>query len=109
MSQVFDNLLSNAQSFADKIIVSVEKQGNYWHLTFSDNGPGIPENKLETIFERFYTERPEGESFGNNSGLGLDICKQIIKAHDGRIFAENIIDEHGKKTGARFTIILKST
>jgi two-component system sensor histidine kinase ChvG len=108
MGQVFDNLLSNAKSFSDKIFVNVEKQGTDWHITFSDNGPGIPDAKLETIFERFYTERPEGEKFGNNSGLGLAICKQIIEAHGGDIFAENIYDDNGKRNGARFTIILKS-
>lgn len=108
MGQVFDNLLSNAKSFSENINVNVEKQGAYWHLTFTDNGPGIPDSKLETIFERFYTERPEGESFGNNSGLGLAICKQIIDAHNGQIFAENMHDNHGNKTGARFTIILRA-
>lgn len=108
MGQVFDNLLSNAKSFSETIFVNVEKQGIDWHLTFTDNGSGIPENKLETIFERFYTERPTGESFGNNSGLGLAICKQIIDAHGGQIFAENRYDTNGKKTGARFTIILRA-
>ncbi len=108
MGQVFDNLLSNAKSFSDIIHVNVEKQGQNWHMVFDDNGTGIPENKLETIFDRFYTERPQGESFGNNSGLGLAICKQIIDAHDGEIFAENRYDENKRKIGARFTIILKS-
>lgn len=108
MGQVFDNLLSNAKSFSDKIFVNVEKQGKNWHMTIADNGIGIPENKLETIFERFYTERPQGEDFGNNSGLGLAICKQIIDANGGQIFAENIYDTDGKKSGARFTIILRA-
>ena len=108
MGQVFDNILSNAKSFSDIITVNVEKQGQDWHITFIDEGQGIPDSKLETIFERFYTERPEGESFGNNSGLGLAICKQIIDAHDGQIFAENMRDDQGTITGARFTIILKA-
>jgi len=108
MGQVFDNLLSNAKSFSDHVAVMVEKQGVNWYITFDDNGPGIPENKLETIFERFYTERPDAEGFGNNSGLGLAICKQIIDAHEGKIFAENRYDGDGNKIGARFTVILKS-
>jgi len=108
MGQVFDNLLSNAKSFSESVFVNVEKQGKNWHLTFTDNGPGIPEGKLETIFDRFYTERPKGEKFGNNSGLGLAICKQIIEAHGGDIFAENRYDSDGQKTGARFTIILNA-
>lgn len=108
MGQVFDNLLSNAKSFSDTVSVNVEKQGKNWHIVFDDNGPGIPESKLETIFDRFYTERPQGESFGNNSGLGLAICKQIIEAHDGEIFAQNRYDANDKKIGARFTIILRS-
>jgi two-component system sensor histidine kinase ChvG len=104
LGQVFENLLSNAKSFSDKIEITVEKQGVNWHLMVEDEGPGIPENKLNAIFDRFYTERPEGESFGNHSGLGLAICKQIIDAHDGQIYAEN--RENAK--GARFTVILKA-
>lgn len=108
MGQVFDNLLSNAKSFSDNIAVIVERQGQNWHITVEDNGPGIPENKLETIFSRFYTERPKGEDFGNHSGLGLAICKQIIAAHEGQIYAENRYDEKGQVNGARFIIILKA-
>jgi two-component system sensor histidine kinase ChvG len=108
MGQVFDNLLSNAKSFSDDVSLMVEKQGAHWHITIDDKGPGIPNNKLETIFDRFYTERPDSEGFGNNSGLGLAICKQIIDAHNGQIFAENRYDVQGQKIGARFTIILKS-
>jgi two-component system, OmpR family, sensor histidine kinase ChvG len=108
MGQVFDNLLSNAKSFSDEVTVIVEKQGQKWHIAVEDNGPGIPENKLETIFSRFYTERPQGEDFGNHSGLGLAICKQIIAAHEGQIYAENRYDSNGKIIGARFIIILKA-
>ena len=108
MGQVFDNLLSNAKSFSDNVSLMVERQGNDWHITVDDNGPGIPENKLETIFDRFYTERPNTESFGNNSGLGLAICKQIIDAHEGEIFAKNRYNDAGQKIGACFTIVLKA-
>tara|TARA_B100001750_G_scaffold225721_1_gene217782 strand:- start:2684 stop:4279 length:1596 start_codon:yes stop_codon:yes gene_type:complete len=108
LGQVFDNLLSNAKSFSDKVELAVERQGNKWHITVEDEGPGIPENKLETIFDRFYTERPETEGFGNHSGLGLAICRQVIDAHEGKIYAENRLDNQGKKIGARFTVILKA-
>ena len=108
LGQVFDNLLSNAKSFSDHVEVMAERQGGNWHIMVEDNGPGIPDNKLETIFDRFYTERPVNEDFGNHSGLGLAICKQIIDAHEGRIYAENRYDKDNNKSGARFTIILKA-
>jgi two-component system sensor histidine kinase ChvG len=75
-------------------------------ITVEDEGPGIPPDNLETIFERFYTSRPKGASFGGNSGLGLSIARQIIEAHGGRIWAENRLDEEGKVRGARFSIAL---
>lgn len=107
LEQVFDNLLSNAKSFSDTITVQAEKQGGEWHIAVEDAGGGIPDNKLETIFERFYSERPQSEDFGNHSGLGLAICRQIIDAHGGKIFAENIYNGDQEKTGARFTVVLK--
>lgn len=108
LGQVFDNLLSNAKSFSDSVMVNAEQQGRQWHFTVEDKGPGIPEGKLETIFTRFYTERPSAEKFGEHSGLGLAICKQIIDAHGGQIYAENILDGNGQTNGARFTIILNA-
>ena len=75
-------------------------------MTVEDNGPGIPSNKLEAIFERFYSERPEGEKFGTHSGLGLSISKQIAEAHRGTLVAENRMDEQGNVIGARFTLKL---
>jgi len=63
--------------------------------------PGIPEDKLETIFDRFYTDRPKGSAFGNNSGLGLSIVHQIVTTHRGAVRAEN--REQG---GARFVLDL---
>ena len=72
----------------------------------ADQGPGIPEGKLEAIFDRFYTERPEGEKFGTHSGLGLSISTQIVEAHRGTITAENRRDVDGSIIGARFTVRL---
>ncbi len=75
-------------------------------ITIDDEGRGIPDNKLKEIFERFYSERPEHEEYGRHSGLGLSICKQIITAHNGVIYAENRKDRAGKIKGARFVVIL---
>jgi len=82
----------------------------------ADEGPGIPRENLERIFERFYTDRPNEDDFGQNSGLGLNISRQIIVAHGGRIWAENRTAEDPtakkgrgrakKTTGARFVIRL---
>lgn len=108
LGQVFDNLLSNAKSFSDVVTVTVQKQNDTWQIMVEDKGPGIPDSKLEKIFDRFYTERPDGEAFGNHSGLGLAICRQIIDAHHGRLYAENRYDAAGNKIGARFTVILKA-
>ena len=79
-------------------------------IEVEDEGKGIPENNLDRIFERFYTERPNHEDYGSHSGLGLSISKQIINAHNGRIWAENIKDPDNdeKIAGARFNIILNA-
>jgi two-component system, OmpR family, sensor histidine kinase ChvG len=109
--QVFDNLVANALSFSpseDKVMIHVRQSRKTVTITIEDPGPGIPENKLETIFERFYTERPEHEAYGKHSGLGLSICKQIVTALSGKIFAENVRDQDGNIRGARFTVILNS-
>jgi two-component system, OmpR family, sensor histidine kinase ChvG len=75
-------------------------------VMIEDDGPGVPEDKLSTIFDRFYSERPAGEKFGTHSGLGLSISKQIIEAHRGRIWAENRRNGAGEVCGARFLIRL---
>ncbi|MFM2278358.1 MAG: two-component sensor histidine kinase protein, partial [Pseudomonadota bacterium] len=72
----------------------------------ADNGPGIDAENIDRIFERFYTDRPESEGFGQNSGLGLSISRQIAEAHGGTLKAENIIDEEGRRKGARFILTL---
>lgn len=109
IGQVFQNLLANALSFSPaggNISIFVIPLKRRVSITIEDQGPGIPESKLETIFERFYSERPDHEDFGLHSGLGLSICKHIIETHGGRIFAENVKDPRGTITGARFTVIL---
>ena len=80
--------------------------GGVVELAVEDEGPGIPDGKLDSIFDRFYSERPQSEQFGSHSGLGLSISRQIIEAHQGRISAENRRDEEGTIIGARFVIRL---
>ena len=94
LSQVVSNLLDNAISFSPKngkirILCSLMRKSKEIEIAIEDEGRGIPEENLEKIFERFYTDRPEHEEFGKNSGLGLNISRQIVTAHKGRIWAEN--------------------
>ena len=110
--QVLRNLIANAISFSPPggiITLGARRDGRRMLIYVSDQGPGVPGDKLEAIFNRFYSERPSGEKFGTHSGLGLSISRQIIEAHGGRIFAENLTDTAGASTGARFTIILPVT
>ena len=72
-------------------------------VTISDQGQGISEAKTETIFDRFYTERPSNEKFGKHSGLGLSIVRQILLSHNANIYAENIYNDR-KVAGAKFFI-----
>jgi len=112
-AQVFRNLIDNALTFspADGKVILRASEREYDGrsevvLTVEDEGPGIPEDNLETIFDRFYTERPKGSEFGSHSGLGLAICRQIVTAHKGQIYAQNKTVEMDDTTGARFIIIL---
>ena len=108
IAQVLRNLLANAVSFSPPggtITLSGCRQDNLVRIVVEDEGPGLPPGKFEAVFERFYTERPEGEKFGTHSGLGLSISKQIITAHHGRIRAENV-ESDGRVTGARFIVTL---
>ena len=91
LGQVIVNLLDNAISFsppAGRVAVVTRRIGTDIQIAVEDEGPGIPEENLERIFERFYTDRPQ-ENFGQNSGLGLNISRQIVVAHGGRLWAEN--------------------
>ncbi len=110
LAQVFVNLIDNAISFCeegDAIRVWARKRENRVLVVVEDTGPGIPEEALTKIFNRFYTSRPASE-FGDNSGLGLAISKQIVEAHGGVIWAENIrptdADAGSEPLGARFVV-----
>lgn len=107
--QVFRNLIGNAVSFSPPggtIRLIGRRTGGVIEVAVEDEGPGIPEAKLEHIFERFYSERPKGERFGAHSGLGLSISRQIVEALKGRITAENRRDASGAVMGARFVVRL---
>ncbi len=110
LAQVFVNLITNAVSFCedgDAIRVWARKRENRVLIVVEDTGPGIPDQALSKIFKRFYSQRPD-EHFGNNSGLGLAISKQIVEAHGGVIWAENIrpteADITSEPLGARFVV-----
>ena len=106
--QVFRNVIDNALSFSppgSRIVVELsrEPRGGPFVVTIDDEGPGIPEDNLESIFERFYSERPT-EHFGQHSGLGLSICRQIMETYGGSISASNRRAADGRVLGARFTV-----
>jgi two-component system, OmpR family, sensor histidine kinase ChvG len=118
LSQVIVNLLDNALSFSPpggRVTVMTRRVGPDIQIAVEDEGPGIPPENLERIFERFYTDRPQ-ECFGQNSGLGLNISRQIVVAHGGQLWAENRVARSGKaqdpapaapsSSGARFVIRL---
>ncbi|WP_349372132.1 stimulus-sensing domain-containing protein [Salinarimonas sp.] len=113
LGQVVRNLLDNARSFSPPggtVRVALEREGEVVRMTVEDEGPGIPDHALERIFERFYTDRPE-QGFGQNSGLGLSISRQIVAAHRGTIRAENRLGAAGpdgepRRLGARFVVTL---
>nr|WP_310156279.1 sensor histidine kinase [Bosea sp. BE125] len=113
LGQVLVNLIDNARSFspADKPVrVTLSREGADVLITVEDDGPGIEPHALERVFERFYTDRPN-EGFGQNSGLGLSISRQIVEAHRGSIRAENRLgpadgDGEQPRIGARFIVRL---
>lgn len=107
--QVFRNLLANALSFSPpggQVRIRTVRDKSTVITEVVDDGPGIPEGKEKSIFERFYSERPLGEKFGTHSGLGLSISKQIVEALDGTIYAENRRRRDGTVCGARFVVRL---
>lgn len=112
LGQVISNLLSNAQSFSEpgkKVRITCRRVRSEIEIVVDDDGPGIRDDALERIFERFYTDRPH-QGFGQNSGLGLSISKQIVDAHGGRIWAENRPgppdEDQPTVAGARFIVRL---
>ena len=111
IGQVITNLIENARSFVPddhgRITINLSRSGRFNIITIDDNGPGIRAENIDRIFERFYTDRPSGEAFGQNSGLGLSISRQIIEAHNGSLTAENIPGtKPGEIKGARFVVTL---
>ena len=118
LGQVITNLVENARSLSPEngnVRIALRRarrrneEGNFREgveIIVDDDGPGIPEHALERIFERFYTDRPE-QGFGQNSGLGLSISRQIVEAHRGEIIARNRSNAvNGNVQGARFVIWL---
>jgi two-component system, OmpR family, sensor histidine kinase ChvG len=106
LGQVFSNLIDNARSFSPagaEVTVFLSHNGDETSVIVEDCGMGIRPDALERVFERFYTDRPQS-GFGQNSGLGLAIAKQIIEGHGGQIHAENKV----VGTGARFIVSLPS-
>jgi len=113
LGQVFRNLIDNARSFSPRggeVRITLARDDidpeRPLRVRVDDDGPGIPPENLETVFERFYTARPKGTAFGANSGLGLSIVRQIVEAHGGRVEARNRKDADGAVEGARFEVAL---
>jgi two-component system, OmpR family, sensor histidine kinase ChvG len=115
LGQVVRNLLDNGRSFSppdSTVTVRLRRNAGLVEMRVEDEGPGVGSDNLETIFQRFYTDRPEG-SFGKNSGLGLSISKQIVEAYKGEIWAENRLGRtqaNGERPilGARFVVRIPS-
>lgn len=109
LGQVFNNLIDNARSFSEtgsSVRVICSRNGDMVQVMVDDDGPGIPERALTRIFERFYTDRPD-QGFGQNSGLGLSISRQIVEAHRGSVVAQNRTRKAtGEVLGARFVVTL---
>ncbi len=117
LSQVINNLIDNARSFSPPggtVRVTCRRSGREILITVDDDGPGIRPDAIDKVFERFYTDRPQ-QNFGQNSGLGLSISKQIVEAHDGRLLAQNRVAPREPGTdpsiedrilGARFLVRL---
>jgi two-component system, OmpR family, sensor histidine kinase ChvG len=113
LGQVFRNLIDNARSFSPRdgeVRITLARDDidpeRPLRVRVDDDGPGIPPENLETVFERFYTARPKGTAFGANSGLGLSIVRQIVEAHGGRVEARNRKGPDGAVEGARFEVAL---
>jgi two-component system sensor histidine kinase ChvG len=114
LGQVVDNLIANARSFSPPggaVRITCRRLKDEIEIVVDDDGPGVRPEALEKIFERFYTDRPH-QGFGQNSGLGLSISKQIVEAHGGRLWVENRlcqpvgVGEPPRVAGARFIVRL---
>jgi signal transduction histidine kinase len=91
LRQVFRNILSNAMKFTpnnDIIAVGVKRRDSSVRIAFADHGPGVPEEELEAVFDKFI-QSSKTRSGAGGTGLGLAICREIVESHDGRIWAEN--------------------
>ena len=109
LGQVFRNLVDNAISFSPErgtVHVNATVRDGILRVLVDDQGPGIPPDNMDKVFNRFYTERPAEHGFGRNSGLGLAIARQIVESHGGRIWAENRMSDDGGVAGARFIVEL---
>ena len=114
LGQVVTNLVDNAVSFSPEngvVTLRARHKGPFVEILVDDQGPGMPEDRLKIIFDRFYTDRPATEAAnGKNSGLGLSISREIVRAHAGEIWAENIVETGARPdstpTGARFAVRL---
>lgn len=109
--QVVQNVIDNALTFSPDgglidVVLKQDSDARNYVVKIADQGPGIPLENLDRIFERFYTERPANEAFGNHSGLGLSIVQQIVEAHNGTITVNNLYDRQGQITGCEFLIFL---
>ena len=114
LAQVITNLVDNAVSFSPpngKVVVRVRPSAQHIDILVEDEGPGISDDRLAIIFDRFYTDRPQSEALrGKNSGLGLSISREIVRAHGGEIWAENLrapgAAPDARPLGARFVVRL---
>jgi two-component system sensor histidine kinase ChvG len=117
LGQIVTNLVENARSFSEpggNVRIALRRARSSLpgatvrdgvEIIVDDDGPGIPDHAMERVFERFYTDRPQ-QGFGQNSGLGLSISRQIVEAHGGWIRAQNRTAQDGATLGARFTVWL---
>ena len=108
LARAIDNIIDNAISFSPPgglVEVAATHVGDEILVRIDDEGPGVPSEHREAIFNRFHSVRPQAESFGRHSGLGLAIARAIVEGHDGEI---DVADRDDAPSGARFTIILKA-
>ena len=106
LERVFENLIDNALSFspdAGRIAISAIREQNELVIRVEDEGPGVPEEAREDVFRRFHSVRPDTDSFGQHSGLGLAIARTIVEGHQGSIVVDSREDRLG---GARFVVRL---